>query len=98
MTTHVPLVSSTDLLSIKPTIFTDLANTRLQECDRPKCMAIELAKVGANVVTTANYDTLYVWPFGTPENLVVAWHRDNNSGDRLVFHIGHQVITAEMPE
>ena len=71
---------------------------RFQECDRPKCMAIEMAKVGANVVASADYDTLYVWPFGTPEPYIVAWHRDNNAGDTLMFHIGHSTIKAEMPE
>lgn len=71
---------------------------RGQECDRPKCLAVELAKTGANVVTTADYDTLYIWPFGTPEQYLAAWHRDNNAGDRLRFHIGGQILTAEMPE
>lgn len=71
---------------------------RGQECDRPKCLAVELAKVGVNVVALADYDTLYVWPLGTPERKVVTWHRDNNSGDRLIFHVGRQTITAEMPE
>ena len=57
-----------------------------------------MAKVGANVVASADYDTLYVWPFGTPEPYIVAWHRDNNAGDTLMFHIGHSTIKAEMPE
>ena len=85
-------------MDIRPTTFTDLKRMRLQECDRPKCMAVELAKVGANVVASADYDTLYVWPFGTPEPYVVAWHRDNNAGDTLIFHIGQSTIKAEMPE
>ena len=82
----------------EPTVFTDLAKMRGQECDRPRCMAVELAKTGAIVVATTDYDTLYVWPFNTPEAYAVAWHRDNNAGDMLVFHIGHEEIKAEMPE
>lgn len=81
-----------------PFVFIDLSRMRGQECDRPKCLAVELAKVGAAVVSSADYDTLYVWPFGTPEQRCVAWHRENNSGDKLIFHIGTKTVTAEMPE
>jgi hypothetical protein len=28
----------------------------------------------------------------------VAWHRDNNAGDNLIFHIGHAEIKATMSE
>lgn len=85
-------------IGTRPTIFTDLAGMRGQECDRPVALATELAKVGAIVVATADYDTLYVWPFGVPEQYVSAWHRDNNAGDTLKFHIGHQIVTATMAE
>ena len=59
---------------------------RFQECDRPKCMAMELAKVGVNVVAARDYDTLYVWPFGTPKLYIVEWHKNNNVGEELIFH------------
>ena len=85
-------------MDIIPTTFTDLKRMRLQECDRPKCMAIELAKVWALVVASADYDTLYVWPVGTPEPYIIAWHRDNNAGDKLIFHVGSTEIKATMPE
>jgi hypothetical protein len=61
-------------------------------------MAVELAKIGATVVASADYDTLYVWPFGMPDPYIVAWHRDNNAGDNLIFHIGHAEIKATMSE
>jgi len=61
-------------------------------------MSVELAKIGVNVIATMDYDTLYVWPFGTPEPYIVAWHRDNNAGDMLIFHIGQTEVKAEMPE
>lgn len=71
---------------------------RLQECDRPKCLAVELSKVGVYIVTTDDYDTMYVWPMGVNEIEVVAWHRDNNAGDKLLFHIDNRIVSAEMPE
>jgi len=81
-----------------PQIFTDLARMRGQECDRPKALATELAKVGAAVVTSTDYDTLYVWPFGTPEARVARWHAENNAGDRMIFHVGSTTTVAELPE
>lgn len=81
-----------------PAIFTDLAHMRKQECDRPKCLATELAKIGAIVVASFDYSTLYVWPFAATEQQVVAWHADNNAGDRLQFHIGQTALTVEMKE
>ena len=92
-----------------PTIFTDLSRMRLQECDRPKCLAVELSKVGMVqdaaggwhtpvVVSTSDYDTLYVWPPDVNVVEIVAWHRNNNTGDNLVFHLDNTRVKAEMPE
>ena len=71
---------------------------RGQECDRPRCLAVELAKIGAVIVAPPDYDTLYIWPVEAAELDIVSWHRNNNAGDRLKFHVGSRVLIAEMPE
>ncbi len=71
---------------------------RLQECDRPKCMAVEMSKLGIVSVATSSYSTLYVWPIQAFIAEIVAWHRDNNAGDRLIFHVDNTTTTSEMPE
>lgn len=87
-----------DRMDFQPSIFVDLKNMCLQECDRPKCMSIELSKIGVCVVTTPDYDTMYVWPISTPEHSIVSWHRDNNAGDSLLFHVSNRILNVEMPE
>ena len=71
---------------------------RGQECDRPKALAIELSKIGACVVASYDYDTLYVWPLNTHVAEIVAWHRDNNAGDTVIFHQDGQIFKAALPE
>ncbi len=47
-------------LLVEPVVFTDLANLRLQECERVVALRTELTKCGAKVVEEG--DTLTVYP------------------------------------
>lgn len=71
---------------------------RLQECDRPRCLAIEMAKIGMLVVAQPDYAVLYLWPSDLPYQWVMAYHMEHNRGDFLLFHVGNTVLKAQMPE